>query len=173
MSYYFKEHTSKLSFLKRSIFITSLRFNKYINMNKLKVITTVFAMLTIISFVNAQSNFETAQTQAKNENKKVLLYFSGSDWCAPCMKFKKTFIHDGNFNSFADKNLVIVNADFPRKKDNKLSKELTTQNELLAEKYNPQGSFPLILLLDHTGKVLKKWEGCPDTSVDEFIKALN
>ncbi|HEX3007608.1 MAG TPA: thioredoxin family protein [Bacteroidales bacterium] len=142
-------------------------------MKKLRAITTVFAMFVVFSFANAQAVFEAAKTQATKENKKVLLYFSGSDWCAPCMKFKKTFIQNENFKSFADKNLVLLNADFPRKKDNRLSKELTEQNEQLAGKYNPQGAFPMILLLDSTGKVLKKWDGCPDGTVEEFIKALN
>lgn len=142
-------------------------------MKTLRLVTAIGVMLlTITPHLRAQSNFEAAKKQASTENKKVLLYFSGSDWCAPCMKFKKTFIQDEAFKSFADSNLVIVNADFPRKKENKLSKELTEQNELLAETYNPAGSFPLILLLDSSGKVLKKWEGNPNVSVNDFIKSL-
>jgi thioredoxin-related protein len=141
-------------------------------MKGLKIITAIWVMFLIITPITAQPNLEAAKSKASSENKKVLLYFSGSDWCAPCMKFKKTFIQDETFKSFADAHLVIVNADFPRKKENKLSKELTEQNEMLAEKYNPNGSFPLILLLDSSGKVLKKWEGNPNVSVDEFIKAL-
>lgn len=142
-------------------------------MKALRFFAALWVMFLIITpQLKAQSNLETAKTQALNEHKKVLLYFSGSDWCAPCMKFKKTIIQDETFKSFADSSLVIVNADFPRKKENKLSKELTEQNELLAEKYNPNGSFPLILLLDSSGKILKKWEGNPNVPVNEFIKSL-
>lgn len=128
--------------------------------------------ITQISFSQQVNTLESSLTKAKQEHKKVLLYFSGSDWCAPCIKFKKTFIQNEAFQSFASENLIVVNADFPRLKKNALSAEQTTENEKLADKYNVNGIFPLVLVLDENGKVIKKWEKIPDETIDTFLAQL-
>ena len=38
----------------------------------------------------------------------------------------------------------------------------------MADQYNPQGQFPLTLLLDADGKVLKEWEGFVDVRPGQF-----
>jgi len=128
--------------------------------------------ITQISFSQQVNTLESSLTKAKQEHKKVLLYFSGSDWCAPCIKFKKTFIQNEAFQSFASENLIVVNADFPRLKKNALSAEQTTENEKLADKYNANGIFPLVLVLDENGKVIKKWEKLPDETIDTFLAQI-
>lgn len=128
--------------------------------------------ITQISFSQQVNTLESSLTKAKQEHKKVLLYFSGSDWCAPCIKFKKTFIQNEAFQSFAAENLIVFNADFPRLKKNALSAEQTTENEKLADKYNTNGIFPLVLVLDENGKILKKWEKLPDETIDIFLAQL-
>ena len=75
----------------------------------------------------------------------------------------------------ARENLVLVNADFPRKKKNQLSDLQVKRNEALAEKYNKEGAFPYTLLLNADGKVLKTWKGKPAVPVEKWtqeIKAL-
>ena len=37
-----------------------------------------------------RTDFEKAKAEAKANNKLVLLTFSGSDWCLPCIKMEKT-----------------------------------------------------------------------------------
>jgi thioredoxin-related protein len=135
---------------------------------------TLFIVLFFSVLINAQETktLQNSFNQAKQEHKKVLLYFSGSDWCAPCIKFKKTFIQNEAFQSFASENLIVFNADFPRLKKNTLTAEQTTENEKIADKYNPNGIFPLILVLDENGKVIKKWEKLPDETIDTFLAQL-
>lgn len=137
----------------------------------------IAGLLMLLSFtVTAQEmkrvTFDQSLEKAQTENKKVLLYFSGSDWCAPCVKFKKFFVATEPFIQFSTENLVVFNADFPRLKKNQLSAERTQENEQLAEKYNKNGLFPLILLLNNKGEVLKKWEHYPTETLDEFIAKL-
>lgn len=135
---------------------------------------TLFIVLLFSVYMNAQETktLQNSFSQAKQEHKKVLLYFSGSDWCAPCIKFKKTFIQNEAFQTFASENLIVFNADFPRLKKNALTAEQTTENEKIADKYNPNGIFPLVLVLDENGKVIKKWEKLPDETIDTFLAQL-
>ena len=141
-------------------------------MKKIIYIITILFALQLTAQESTHVTFKESIDKAKAENKKVLLYFSGSDWCAPCVKFKKQFVLTEAFKTFAIENLLTYNADFPRQKKNQLSKEITQENEGLAEKYNKTGLFPLILLLDSEGKVIKKWDHLPTETLEEFITKL-
>ena len=93
-------------------------------------------------------SFDQKMNEAKDSNKHVLLVFSGSDWCKPCIQFKKNVLDSQEFRAYADSKLVIYVADFPYSKKNRLPKAQTEQNEALAEKYNPNGEFPSVSLID-------------------------
>jgi len=138
----------------------------------MKNIIALFLLISSFGWAQQTKVFTQQLEKAKIEHKKVLLYFSGSDWCAPCIKFKKFMVNTEEFQNFANENLLLYNVDFPRQSKNKLSNEVEKENEVLAEKYNPKGLFPLILLLDTNGKVLKRWEGYPTESVAKFIEKL-
>lgn len=118
-----------------------------------------------------QTDFEAAKKIAKEKDRLILLNFSGSDWCGPCIRLRKE-IFDGNaFSQMADSVLVLVNADFPRNKRNQLSKEQQKHNEALADQYNPQGRFPFTLLLTAEGKVVRSWDGFP-TDGNQFVEQV-
>jgi thioredoxin-related protein len=131
-----------------------------------------FFSISVSGFSQEVNTLENSFSKAKQEHKKVLFFFSGSDWCAPCVKFKRGYVDAESFKEFATSNLIVFNADFPRQKKNALSKEQTSENEKLAEKYNPNGIFPLIILFDENGKIINKWEELPQETVAEFITKL-
>lgn len=112
---------------------------------------------------------EEAFRQARQLERPVLLVFSGSDWCIPCMKFAREVLADSAFQEFARKRLVVLKADFPQR--TQLPADLVEQNDKLAEQYNPEGKFPHILLLDKDGHVLTQidWYG---KSVDALQSAM-
>lgn len=118
------------------------------------------------------TNFDIAKATAVKENKYILLNFSGSDWCAPCIKLKQEVFESTEFQTLAADKLVLLRADFPRHKKNQLSKEQTTHNEMLAEKYNPNGKFPFTVLLSADGKVIKEWDGYTFATQDKFMQEL-
>jgi thioredoxin-related protein len=118
------------------------------------------------------TNFEQAKQQAKEKDQMILLNFSGSDWCAPCIKMKKEVFDSPQFQEFADEKLVLVKADFPRHKKNLLDANQREHNEKLAEQFNSTGRFPLTILLDNNGKVIKQWDGYSDMSPEKFIDEL-
>ena len=135
------------------------------------LLVTLFGLITFSS-PGWQLDFETAKQTAKNEHKYILLNFSGSDWCGPCIRMKQEIFDADAFEQFAKEHLVLVNADFPRTKKHALTNEQQKKNDQLADQYNPQGVFPLTSLLTADGKVIKTWEGLPQVSADEFIKQL-
>ena len=118
-----------------------------------------------------QTNFEEAKTIAKEQDKQILMVFAGSDWCAPCIKLKKKILVTETFQAFEKEKLIVLYIDFPKRKKNRLSKEMTKQNEALAEQYNRSGVFPNVLLVDDIGTVIKpiKYNG---QSPQDFIKEI-
>ena len=134
----------------------------------------LLTMLSLFSIPSLEWNvdFEKAKSEAKKEHKFILLNFSGSDWCGPCIQMHKQIFETAAFQDFAKKNLVLVNADFPRSKKHALSVLQQKKNDQLAEDYNKKGIFPLTLLLNSEGKVIESWEGLPLVSAYEFTMQL-
>ncbi len=135
------------------------------------ILINLFALLNM-SAQNFIHNYDKAQAQATEESKTVLLLFSGSDWCKPCIKLKKTILATDEFVRFANEELVLLEADFPYKRKNKLSKEQTQHNEQLAEKYNQNGAFPKMVLLDGDGKVLEEMTYDERQSTQDYISYI-
>ena len=121
---------------------------------------------------NWNYNFDDAKKQASEQDKNIIIVFSGSDWCAPCIKLDKNIWQSEVFQKEASKEWIIVRADFPRKKANTLSKEQTEHNRMLADKFNQEGSFPLVVILDKNGKLLGKM-GFKNVSPEEYIKMIH
>jgi len=117
-------------------------------------------------------NLEEGKKEASENNKKILLVFSGSDWCGPCIKLDKNVWQSDAFKTESQKSWVLIKADFPKKKADLLSPELTASNEKLAEKYNSDGNFPLVVLLDKNGKVVGK-KGYLNISAEDYIQAIH
>jgi thioredoxin-related protein len=81
-----------------------------------------------------ENDYAKALQRAKAENKHVLLDFTGSDWCGPCIQLRKQVFSRPEFSSYAQKNLILVEVDYPQRK--KQSTELKKQNEKLAKRYD-------------------------------------
>lgn len=143
------------------------------NLKIKNIIVVIIVFMSSLSYSqNWQSNFEAAKTLALKENKNILLVFSGSDWCAPCIKLENIVWKSEAFKSESEKNWVIYKADFPKKKANQLTPELMESNNRLAEKYNRNGNFPLVVLLDKTGKVIGM-TGFKNISPAEYIQLIH
>ncbi|WP_442267132.1 thioredoxin family protein [Tenacibaculum sp. ZS6-P6] len=95
--------------------------------------------------------------KATAENKPILIYFTGSDWCGPCINLDNTLFHTEKFEKFAAENLVLYTADFPRNRD-LVTKENRKINKELSHRYD-QSSFPTIILINSKGEVLGRKNG--------------
>jgi len=137
------------------------------------LLITLFTLST--SIAQEESNWftskDTAIEHAKENNSNILIVFAGSDWCKPCIQFKQDILLSEDFNTYATDNLTILYLDFPMKKKNKLSEEITKHNEALAEEYNKSGSFPKIILTDKDLVRIKEIE-FKNQSPSEFVSAI-
>jgi thioredoxin-related protein len=118
------------------------------------------------------NDFNDAKNLSKEKDEYILLNFSGSDWCSGCIKMHKDIFGSTVFQEYAKDHLVLLNADFPRSKKNGLPADLQKKNNALADKYNTEGAFPLTVLLDSDGKVIKKWSGFYTKGPENFVNEL-
>ncbi len=132
---------------------------------------SIFLCLFPVIFLSVSDwhyNIEEAKQLAKKEHKHILLNFSGSDWCGPCIRMRKEIFEDPNFEKMANTELVLVNADFPRMKKNQLTAGQQEINNRMAEQYNSKGRFPFTVLLNADGKIMKEWDGFSSSKPKEF-----
>ena len=115
------------------------------------------------------NDYKKAQQEAKASNKFLLLDFTGSDWCGWCKKFDKEILSQSQFKDYARENLVLVELDFPRAKQQSL--ELRKQNQELAHQFEVQG-FPTIVVLDGDGQKLWQYDGYFPDGPAAFIAQL-
>lgn len=128
--------------------------------------------ITSIQAQNWITDFTTAKEEAVKNNKPIILVFQGSDWCAPCIKLDREIWSTEIFKNYSKEHYIMLQADFPRKKKNKLSDKQTEANKQLAEIYNKQGFFPFVVVLDHEGNILGQ-TSYKKTTPENYIKELN
>lgn len=119
-------------------------------MKTLALIASLFALalLPLQAGDGWMTDHSKALEKAKAENKPVLMDFTGSDWCGWCIKLDKEVFSTSTFKTYAEKNLVLLKLDFPRRHPLPASEK--KQNEELASKYGIQG-FPTIVILGADG----------------------
>ncbi len=119
-------------------------------MNRFK---NILLLICFLSFgVKAQTTTITSlQNNASQSQKNIAIYFCGSDWCSLCNNFKKGFLSNPKVDSLLKNNYVYYMADFPQRK--KLQKQVVLLNEALAEKLNPEGHFPKLVITDDQLKI--------------------
>ncbi len=122
--------------------------------------------------LTAQSEFlpiEQVYEQAAEEDKLIMMVFSGSDWCKPCIALKEQILSSKAFTTQAEQ-LIMLYLDFPYKKANQLSKEERTRNELLAEEYNADGQFPRLVFVDANEAVVSEISYTKSMTAESFVE---
>lgn len=129
------------------------------------------AALTASAFASTpqgwSDDLDKALEKAKAEKKSVLVEFTGSDWCPPCIAMRKNVFSKKEFVDAASKKFILVELDFP-----KGNEALSKKNEPMAQKYKIEG-FPTVILLDSTGKEFTRFFASEHPSVEAFLKHLD
>jgi len=101
------------------------------------------------------TNHNQALKKARDKDKAVLMYFTGSDFCGFCKKLDREALDRGVFEDYAKKNLVLLKLDFPaRKRQHPMERR---QNEMLQRQYRVKG-YPTLILLDSRGRYISQVE---------------
>lgn len=113
------------------------------------------------------TDLDKALKDAKEKNKCVLVEFTGSDWCPPCIAMRKNVFSKKEFVKKASENFILVELDFP-----KGDKKLKEKNEPFAKKYKIEG-FPTVVLLNSEGKEFTRFFASEYPKVDAFLDHLD
>jgi protein disulfide-isomerase len=135
-----------------------------------KLFLVFFVLLSLLKTAAAEwpTDYAKALQTAKAQNKRVLLDFTGSDWCGPCIQLNKTVFSTKEFRDYAAKNLVFVEVDYPKGK--KQSAELTAQNQKLEKQYSiDEKGYPTLILLDPAGRVIREMNGYSGETTQDLI----
>jgi thioredoxin-related protein len=116
-----------------------------------------------------QTDYKKAQQDAKENNRLLLLNFTGSDWCGYCIVFDREVLSKPQFKDYATKNLVLMEVDFPRRKEQSL--DIRRQNQELAQQFQIEG-FPTFVVLDGDGHKVWQYEGYFPGGPSAFISQL-
>jgi protein disulfide-isomerase len=118
--------------------------------------------------VQWETDYEAGLEKAKQENRFVMINFSGSDWCGWCIRLDREVFSKRDFETYADERLVCVLVDSPRKRE--LPNDLRSQNEALNREYGVRG-FPTVILLNPDGRVVAK-TGYQDGGAEAYVDHL-
>ena len=114
------------------------------------------------------ANIDAALVKAAAEKKKVLVLFTGSDWCTWCKRLRNDVLDKKEFERLAAKNFILVYFDFPYK-DKKISIDQKNLQQSWQQKLNVSG-YPTTVILDGKGKKLTSVAGY--LPLEDYLKAI-
>ena len=115
------------------------------------------------------SSFDDALKKAAAEHKRVLLDFSGSDWCHWCQVMEREVLSTPEFKNYADRHLVVVLVDFPAQ--TRLPESQQAQNNSLKNRYHIEG-FPTFIVVSPEGRELDRVVGYMPGGPQAFLSRL-
>jgi len=138
-------------------------------MKKLILTLLLLASVTSRAELTWLTDLDEAKKVAMKENKKLLVDFTGSDWCGYCIKLHKEVFDTPEFEKFA-KDYVLVELDFPKRKEQPAAEK--AKNQAAQKKYGVNG-FPTVIIMNTSGKVLNRAEGySPDSGPSAYLPQL-
>ncbi|PJA07656.1 MAG: hypothetical protein COX70_06010 [Flavobacteriales bacterium CG_4_10_14_0_2_um_filter_32_8] len=113
------------------------------------VVSPIFAQVGVIANTSEYKahadgwlvNLEEARLLSLKTGKPIMANFTGSDWCGWCKKLKFEVFDKDEFKKWAEKNVVLLELDFPRKFQ--LPENIKQQNAGLQQAFQVTG-YPTI-----------------------------
>lgn len=91
------------------------------------------------------TNLDQAYEVSKKTGKPIMANFTGSDWCGWCKKLTASVFSQPDFKTWADKNVVLLELDYPRRKE--LPELIKQQNANLQQAFQV-GGYPTVWVFD-------------------------
>lgn len=116
------------------------------------------------------SDFEEGKALAAQLDRPLLVNFTGSSWCPPCIAMNRSVFSSDAFKAYAKENLVLVKLDFPspRSKDPLTPEQMA--NMKLVQQYKVRG-LPTMVIFDAKNKEIGRTGFTPD-GPDAYIASL-
>lgn len=131
-------------------------------------------LLSLLAIFLLAKNDQLPSAEIQDFGQPTILIFSGSDWCKPCIALKKKLNESAEWKGLTAEKITVQYVDFPYKKANKLSKEQQAKNDALAERYNPGGLFPYVVVVGDEGELLGTIKSRkPVEMTEEVIAVMN
>ena len=115
------------------------------------------------------TSLDAALKEAAKTKRQILLVVSGSDWCPPCMQLERKIFSHKDFLKIAGENLVLLKADFPRRKPQ--SRQEKADAFAIVKRY-PIEAYPTVFLLSSTGEVLDKKVGFSNSTPEKYLESF-
>lgn len=122
-----------------------------------------------VSTLEWYSDFNEAKQDAISDGKYVMLYFSGTEWSKSCLALNENILDTETFSEYVKGNLVPVKLEYPKMSKKKKKKGFGEGD--LAERYNPNGVFPLLVFLDRKDKMIG-FTGFNDISPSAYVTMI-
>jgi len=127
------------------------RLNLNLKDKKYMKTTIHILFLSLVMSINSFSQELTWHTDmnkaselAIEQDKPVLMFFTGSDWCGWCIRLQNQVLKTDAFKTWASENVVLVELDFPRRK--KIEKSLQVQNAYMQQLLKVRG-YPTVVFV--------------------------
>jgi thioredoxin-related protein len=90
------------------------------------------------------TSLDQAHELSKANQKPIFAFFTGSDWCGWCIRLQNAVFSKPEFIAWAKKNVILLELDFPRKKQ--LPPNLAQQNSSMQQALRVSG-YPTVWLM--------------------------
>ena len=131
----------------------------------------LFGLTGMIRAAEWADSYQSAKKQAIRQNKKILIFFSGSDWCEDGRILSRDLFRTREFQILASKKYVLYNADFP--KYTRLGQEKEDRNKRLAARYGIH-RFPAVVVVEPKfGTMLVKHVGMTRATPKQLLDKLS
>lgn len=117
------------------------------------ILTVILSCSTLITWsqtattLSWYNDVSLASQAAATENKPMLLFFTGSDWCGWCHRLQREVFNTPAFTTWASSDVILVELDFPRNKV--LPQNIIEQNQMLQQQFGVQG-YPTVWFVNVT-----------------------
>lgn len=104
--------------------------------------------------------YASAQKRAADDGKDLLIVFTGSDWCAPCIELEQRVFSQESFTIVAERAFVLTRLDYPRSAAAKERVPDAAANQALAERHRVT-QFPTVILTHADGEAYARTGSVP------------
>ncbi len=109
-----------------------------------------------------------AKKQAAEQNKGILIEFTGSDWCPPCQALRANVMTKEDFMAEASKHFILLELDYPRRKPQENAVKMA--NRAHAGQYGVKG-YPTVVFADKDGRPCGSFVG--GMPKEKVLEAMN